>query len=283
MSRIKPHKPMPPLSVLDHVLYWLAFLVLCFVWFGLIIGFFMLRKAIAFGDLETLAYHEHASMLWAFLPWFVIFLGTFSPWVMAYEGRRPIFGLKDWKYGQPGYPPVYPLFAKNKHSKLKRKHHGEKSLKTVAPALILVLALLVVCAIPALLSIFGRNCLQKDGTIVEYSVFNTVKREFSPQQLQEVRIEAFRYSTGRYGQNKHWGVRMVYATEQGKTYTFDHRDFRKESSSELSYWLVAMMALKDRYDPAIVQYEGIENLQAVIMDRGLSKAEQGLLRQLFEE
>jgi hypothetical protein len=146
-----------------------------------------------------------------------------------------------------------------------------------------ILLMVAVCLIPFLWSLYGRDCLKDDGTIVEYSMFNTVSKRFSPGQIQSVTIEAFGYNTGRYGQNKHYGVRLVLLTESGKQYVFDHRDFRDDRPGQISYWLSAMTKLKTSYDPSIVRIEESDYLQAVIIDRGLSDDEKTLLLQLFTQ
>ena len=70
-------------------------------------------------------------------------------------------------------------------------------------------------------------------------------------------------------------------TDSGEKYVFDNRDFRREDDSEIRYWLEAMLAVKGRYDPGIIRYEGLDDLSRVIYDRNLNQAEAELLYRLF--
>ena len=74
---------------------------------------------------------------------------------------------------------------------------------------------------------------------------------------------------------------MVFKTDSGKKYTFEHRDFRSDSHSDIIYWLEWMINVRKRYDPGIIHYDGLEDLGRVIVDRNLSQEEVQMLYQLF--
>ena len=74
---------------------------------------------------------------------------------------------------------------------------------------------------------------------------------------------------------------MVFRTDSGEKYIFDHRDFRNDTESEICYWLEAMLAVKGRYDAGIIRYEGLDDLSRVIYDRNLNPAETEILYRLF--
>ena len=105
---------MPPLSFLDKLIYWTIFLLLAAAYLLLLFGPIYLRDRIAFSEETVLAAEDHVSSLWMIVPGMTFFLMTFLLWNQPYQDRKPIFGLKNFKYGPPAWPKVYPLFMKNK-------------------------------------------------------------------------------------------------------------------------------------------------------------------------
>lgn len=273
----KPIHRMPPLSFADKAIYWAVLLVLIALYFGLIVGTIILRNEIAFRDETVIACEDNISFLWCLIPWMTFFLMTFIAWADLWQRRKPIFGLRNFKYGPPAWPREYPLFMKNKPyvyvSERKKKEQKKLSL--------LLLAVLFVSFIPYPWSLYGRDCLYGDGSIVQYNMFNGKADAFSSGDMGSVEIEAYRYNSGRYGTGKHWGVRMTFITDSGKKYSFHFEEFRDDVSSDVRYWLTAMLRVKGRYDPGIIQYKGIENLQKVVSDKKLTEAETQMLYQLF--
>ena len=275
-AKKRMHK-MPPLSFVDKLIYWIIFLLLAAAYLLLMFGPIHLRQKIAFSDEMVLATEDHVSSLWLIVPWMTFFLMTFILWNQPYQDRRPIFGLKNFKYGPPAWPKVYPLFMKNKpHVWVSERKKTER--KQIAVVLLVVLLL---SFIPFPWSLYGRDCLLHDGGIVEYSMFNRQTGNFSSGEIKEIEIGTYRYSTGKHVRTTHWGVRMVFFTNSGEKYVFDNRDFRREDESEIRYWLEAMLAVKGRYDPGIIHYEGLDDLSQVIYDRNLNQAETELLYRLF--
>ena len=59
------------------------------------------------------------------------------------------------------------------------------------------------------------------------------------------------------------------------------RDFRSDTNVKTLYWLEWMLTVKKRYDPSIIHYDGLENLDRVIADRDLSQEEVQMLYQLL--
>ena len=74
---------------------------------------------------------------------------------------------------------------------------------------------------------------------------------------------------------------MVFTTDSGRKYEFTAREFRDDIESEDWYWLVTMLRIRQRYDPSIIRYEGVGNLEKVIADGNWSKEEIQLLYQLL--
>ena len=270
------HK-MPPLSFVDKTIYWLLLLLLCVAYCVLLLGPLHWRHIIAFSDESVIAVEDNISTWWLGVPWMSFFLMTLILWVQPYQDRKPIFGRRNFKYGPPAWPKVYPLLMKNKPyvfvSERKRKEQ-----KQIA---IILLVVLLISFIPFPWSLYGRDCLKSNGSVVQYNMFNKQIHDFSSGEFEKIEIETYRYSRGKHHITRHWGVRMTFITESGKKYTFDHKEFRDDTQSETLYWLVAMTNIKKRYNPSIIHYEGVENLSYVVADKNLKEEETELLYQLF--
>ena len=275
-AKKRMHK-MPPLSFVDKAIYMLTLLLLGACWIVLLLGPLYLRHIIAFADESVIAAEDNISTWWLGVPWMTFFLTTFILWYQAYEARKPIFGKRNFKYGPPAWPKVYPLFMKNKPPVFV----SEREKKDRRQAAVLLLVVLLVSFIPLPWSLYGRDCLRNNGSIVQYNMFDRQVREFTAGEMEEIVIETYRYSTGRHVRTSHWGVRIQFITDSGKKYTFDHREFRDDSQGENLYWLEAMADVVCRYDPGIIRCEGVENLDKVIAGKNLTEEEIKLLYQLF--
>lgn len=268
---------MPPLSFLDKLIYWTIMLVLCVVYFGLIFLTYRIRDNIAFADEMVLAKEDNISTLWAFIPWLTFFLMTFIPWSIAYsQDRRPIFGLRNFKYGPPAWPKVYPLFMKNKPY----VWVSERAKRDRRSYALLLAAVLLISFIPFPWSLYGRDCLRYDGGIEQYNMFNAQVQEFSSGQIAAVEFEAYRHHQHR-SIRVYWDVRVTLTTDSGKEYTFAYDEFRSGEAEDAPYWLTAMLQLKRRYAPEIITYSGIDDLEKVIADNHLNDPETEMLHQLF--
>lgn len=268
---------MPKLSFLDKTIYWLAMLLLCALYCGLLFGTIILRNKIAFRDEMVIACEDNISFLWLLVPWMTFSLMTFILWQDLYQRRKPIFGLRNFKYGPPAWPKEYPLFMKNKPY----VYVSERKKKERKQIAILLLVVLLISFIPYPWSLYGRDCLFSDGSIVQYNMFNGKAQEFTSGEIESVEIEAYRYTTGKAAKKKHWGVRMTFITDSGKEYCFYHGEFRDDVPTDTRYWLAAMLRVKNRYDPGIIIYSGVENLGKVVSDKKLTDAEAKILYQLF--
>lgn len=276
-AKKRVHK-MPPLSFLDKLIYWTAFLLICAVLIFLVVITFTWRNQIAYADNAVIAKTDSISVLWALIPLLTFMLMAFILWYMPYEARRPIFGRKNFKYGPPAWPKIYPLFMKNKPY-VYESERKKKDRKVIA---VILLAVLLISFIPFPWSLYGRSCLKYDGSIVQYNMFNSQTQMFLSGQVEKVEVETYRYSTGKYAARKHWGVQMRFTTDSGKKYTFEFSDFHSDTDTRHAYWLTAMLNVKKRYDPSIVRFNGKEDLNAVVQDKKLTDEETKLLYQLFQ-
>lgn len=269
-AKKKMHR-MPPLSIVDEIIYWTVFVLLCAADIALLFGPLRLRNVIAFADDSVVAAVENISFLWLLVPWMTFFLMTFIGWLLLYEARRPIFGKRNFKYGPPGWPKVYPLFMKNKPHVFVSERE-KKNRKRIAVFLVVVLLL---SFIPLPWSFYGRTCLHSDGSITQYNMFDKQVEAYSAHQIEEVELETYRHKSGKHGPWR-WTVRMKIYTENGEKHTFRSLDFRGDA-----HWTGEMLAVKNRFNPGIICYEDDGKLKKVIEDQNLSPAEAKLLYELF--
>lgn len=281
-KRRKNKQKMPPLSFLDKVIYWLAFLLLFVVYIVSLVCPIRMRRIIAFSEESVVATHGNTGLWWLMIPHAVFFLTSLILCLRPYQNRMPIFGKRNFQYGPPSWPKIYPLFMKNKPYVFvsERKRKGRRQTA------IFLLVLLLISFVPLPWSMYGRTCLQNDGSVVQYNIGNIQTHEVTADMVENVKIEVY---SGRshgsrnhnYVRRKNWGVKMTFITESGREYAFRQGEFREDTYNNDLSWLVAMINIKKHYDPDIIQYEGIENLNRIIMDMNMIEEEQVLLYRLF--
>lgn len=279
MAKKKKKLKMPKLSLVDKLIYWFILLLLILMWFTIVMLPVLTFDAIAFSDESVVAADQKATILWALVSFFSFFLMTFILWLDWYQNRRPIFGIKGFRYGPPHSPKIYPLFMKNKPP----VWSSARSRKNRRVAACVLVAILLLSFVPYPLSFFGRNCLHYNGAITEYSVFNSPSKEFTSGQIESVEFATYQYSTGKRIKHWHWSVCVVLKTETGEKYTFNAADFNNAAQGEIDFWLAAMLSLKSRFSPSVITFSGTEKLDKVVKDRNLTEAETALLYQLFDQ
>ena len=273
----KKKQIMPKLSLLDKLIYWMIFLLIVLFCFGPLGLSIYLNPVIAFADEMVIASNEHASILWSSFTWFVSFVILFALWLKHYEDRCPIFGLRNFKYGPPAFPKVYPLFMKSKPYVWVSENE-----KKARRRLIVVLVILVLISwIPYPWSLYGRDSLFSDGSIGQYNMFNTKVREFHSGEIDRVEFGTYYHAGTKFGNGK-FSVCVSLSTETGREYVFQSKDFRDAFDGEPCNWLTAMLHLKERYIPEIVQYTGVDKLHHVVQYHKMSEEETKILYQLFD-
>lgn len=264
---------MPPLSLLDRCVYWLLFLLLICLIFGLLLLFVWLRRRILLAEPQVVAEKGHGSGFWA-APFFLVLLTMGMTWWSAgYTKRKPLFGRKGVHYGPPDNPNVYPIFGKQ------RQPAGENQRKKRRAGAFLCLAALLLSALLLPLSIYGRDCLYADGTIVEYNMFNVQRASWQLSALEISVCDLRAYPAVGHS----YGVRVTLETTGGARHRFTCADFRQGTEQGVSLWLLDMLALRAQAPMDRIRVQGTELLSQVIADRNLSEAEAALLYQLFAE
>lgn len=290
--KTKQKKRMPPLSLLDRAIYLVLILLAIMLDFGILFLTFYLRKCVAFSAPHVLAASEDAGLLWSLIPAIVLMLVALIWSSYHHEERKPIFGKRGIKYGPPQYPPVYPVFMKNKPP-VWVSENQKKSRKLWRNALLILIA---VSLLPFPLSLSGRNSLQTDGSIVEYGVFNQEKERHERGEVKEVEFSLTRDTSrsGQYGNAFAWVIRLIQRlepaeysvcvtikTDDGERFVFRSGDFRDWGKGERTDWLEDMLYLKSLYPPERIVCADLHLLDCAAFDDDLSQQEQELLYALL--
>lgn len=259
---------MPKLGLVDQMIYVLGYLLILTVLIGGLVFFTFGMKDRMLEQPGAVAYEAHGSNFWAAPFYMTLLLSLFIPWLALHSERFPFFGKRGVKYGPPAYPRTFPLFMKNKPQYWKSP--TEARLRRAGVIAVVVLNLL--CALLAPLSIYGRDMLYENGTLRDYSMFNNVKREYEPEDAEEIVLSIGRHKTGRYGSYT-WRltVRIDYGNREYRFYN---------SSFSGSDWVGELDAVLRNFDPALIRLAGTDRLDD--FGRKLSEENYEKLCAIFE-
>jgi len=254
MQRMWRKKRVRKLETVDKWLYALI-LVLGFVLLlGSLFVFLTWTDRIAFTDPTVIAAAPHNSaLLWVPL-WFYLFCSFFFPWLLAFDDKRPILGKKS-PYPIPARPRLLP----------KRT------------AILLKVAIFLLCCALVPFSIYGRDQLHADGSITVYDTSNRQTEVHAPEELEAARFGLYgrKYSFDYHVQADLW-------LTNGQCYRFSSDDIQGDAD-ELP-WLSHMLDIKARIDPERITLEKTYILERIAYQWGdrISAEEWDLLYQLFD-
>ena len=263
--------PMPPLSALDKVIYLSAIWLLAIAGIAFLFSGFWVREVLAFRDEAVIAYDTN-SQGWN-LP-FSFLLLFFALWIYLdpYNARLPLFGRRNFRYGPPAWPRTYPLLMKNR-PKPQRTPRQRIIRKRICIAVIVIS---LACSITIPWGLCQRDCLNQNGSITAYNIWNAEKDNYLSGQIESVEFKAYRTSRRRRSWRKQYHVQVIMTTRDGEQFTFVCFNFQDDE-----HWVHAMLQLKARYTPEIIHYSGAEYLQDVIDYYDMTTDEAQLLYQLF--
>ena len=261
--------PMPKLSALDQCIYMTILALIIAVTFSGVLLPVFLRRAVAAAD-AAIAVMEDASILWCFPACFSFFLITFIPLCLAYQGRYPIFGKRNFRYGPPAWPKIYPVFMKNKPV-VWVSENKKKQRRNIA---ILLLVVFLICCLPLPLSLFGRDSLYADGSVADFNMFNRKVREYTVRDVDSVIFRVARNGkrSGLYD------IVMEQTMTDGRRFQFEDGDFLRREDGD---WLSEMVRLKALFPPEKVVTKGHDKLELVVFDRDMDSQQAALLYALF--
>lgn len=258
---------MPPLGALDRCIYWLGFILITLVLVALAWGYVGIREHLTRYDPAEIASVPHLSILWASPAAVCLLLTLYLSWGGLYSKRYPFFGKRGIVYGPTKYPPVYPLFQKNKpdYWKSPSKRRGRRAIAM----LILVVNLLCLALVP--LSIHGRDALLRDGDVVEYNLLGSKHHDTEARDVTVVTVSVY-YRGSRY--HRGWALGVKLTNRDGKSYSFEPSDCYADGLKTLAEVLA-------QYDQAKFTFRGQENAPLLAEDWNLDEQEREYLSQIL--
>ena len=276
----KKHKKMdrmPPLSFLDKSIYWSAMVLLVVLGLGSPILYEVITDEIVFRDPTVIAYNNDMNgfligpaLVYAFITG-LICLAT------ALESKRPLFGNRKIRYGQdPWDKECFPLFdPRRKTVPVKASEQGFRRKFRRLWAVGMILCLLLVP-----LSLFGRDCLTEDNTILSYNVLNMRSSDtYMNDDFSELVIRA-KHVNRRYWRG-YWKYIIEIEMTDGTSYSFSNLDFDVSLPDAKERILQKMLEIKALFPPESVKIVGTDKLEKVVDDCDFDEEQEEMLRELF--
>ncbi len=268
----------PPLTFLDKSIY---FLCILFSFLGALLLAFCfddIRNMIAFSKAETVAYRSNASFLFA-VP-FMLFLeiSALVLFISGWESKKPIFGIKKYKYGEyPFREDCIPLFRRKKYNL--KKTPSQKKFVCQMTMLWCVGLFLCACLIP--FSLFGRNALYQDNRIEKINMINLTGDTYTTEDFTHLTIKA-QYVSG-YRTGDYWKYEMIVEMKDGKYFSFSNRDFDWRVSGAKDICLDKMLEIKSLFNSETIAIKGAKNTDEVADFLSFNESQQTKLNELFAE
>lgn len=272
----KHEAPMPPLSALDKFIYITLMainFIVCII-FGILID--IIKHLIAFSDNTVIAYRTPFSDL-LFIPFllFIMLFGFISLLSCMYS-KTPIFGKKGITYGPPMYKAKYPIFMRNKPA-VYVKPSEKQWRKTKC---VLISGVLIITLIPLAFSFCGRKCITSDVTLQRYNAVNIKRAEYTIDDIKSTTFRAY-YSLGTKNSTGHWEISIKLTTNNNKNFKFVYSDFKPFGEGAHIETLDMLLDIKSKLNSEDIEYDGIDNLEYVIEEKGLKEKESEMLYELF--
>lgn len=269
----KQRREMPPLPLLDKILYWFAGAAMLAALVGLLFLWLRWEELVLFADTQVVCCVRHMSFLWVFLPLLSLFATGLGFWCWGYNGRYPIFGIKGFRYGPP-LPRIYPMLAKDRPPRKPADRRGARRLAAV------VLTINLICLAPVPLSVAGRDSLKADGTVQEFSMFGNVREEYSVRDTERVTLSVYSYTSGKSSFTRHWAVSLELQMTDGSRYEFPSGGFRRGENGG-HRWVRELEQVLEHYPAQSIEIRNAEELDRVVQDQQLNEEEAGILYRLF--
>lgn len=261
----------PPLSKLDIFVYNTIIILVAILAIVSFMGIFYLSEFIGYADATVMLSYSRWTLLFLFPVFCIVFFPILYFFATGLEEKKPIFGNKNVNY-----------FSTTRYSKAeflfkKKSNPEDKKIKVIVTLILVVVA--IICMVFGLV---GRNSIDNNGKIKVYSVVNTVKKEYTTDDISNVIIEVGREHT-RYGGHvpKCW-VRVE--TENGKKFDFTSSD-TNWAKINIAEKIVNISTLKTAFDCNNINVTviGKEYIDELIEYYDLTETERKLLVDLFVE
>ena len=241
-------------TAITHYILRLFFLFV--VYFIIFSPFFLLtflRDLIAFSDVQVIAAHENASILWITPLTILIMFPTLLTYAWFFPPLRGSFR----------HPWEHDFYESNSKKRRRRKKK-----------FILWCAGFIICFFLFTLGLFGRTCLTDDGHILRYNMWNQLTGEISQNDFTTVILNTHKKDKSP---DYYYSIRF-FDTEEN-SYWFPRGKFRSSDTDTLQ----ALLHIKSLHDPQKIQIKGTENLEHVVSGCDLSEEETALLYELFDQ
>lgn len=270
------------LSPLDTFIY----LIVCF---GLFVGSIVLfvhlllvRDNLALSDKSVIAYSDSGSGLLFFsLPLIILMLCSgITIWKYYFRALKPLFGRRDFEYGDDLEYGEYPLFYRGKPTDAESLKQKKKRTRKA----LIISAIFAVCLVLFPFSIAPRESLTYSGDIIMYNVFNSETHRYSKDDIKQVtfRTERKTRRRGRHGRRISYNYLMTVTMDDGNQFDFYPGGFRLTDAAGRAGIIKSMLYVKDMFGEKIVVIGSTKYLDEAIHEDNFTDREIELIHELFE-
>lgn len=127
------------------------------------------------------------------------------------------------------------------------------------------------------LSLFGRDCLRQDNSIISYSMMN---RQTDAAHSEEDYSHLTLY-TKRHPKGNAWEYGMTIITSDGKRFSFSDWHFNWSEDTYQDRCLEKMLEIKALFPSEAITIKGEKSVDTVAKAKGLNEEQTRLLHSLF--
>lgn len=275
----KVKKLAPPLSKLDTFTYHFLLIASVVLFILLLLLYFYITRKIAFVDNSVIFYAERWTQILIAPAYTALCISVIGFFGDGLNNRKVIFGNKDIKYNSTTrYSSAQFLFKKNKRKKENLNDNEKKFEKIVTISLIIFCSLSLVLGIGGM---FGRKCLYNNGHIKIFSITNSVKTEYSLDDLSHITIQSGTQRRGRYNWQDTCFITITTKDNKNIVFCMDENNLNKK---EIEQKLSDMLYIKEYYESHgfYVSIEENGRLDKIIESYDMNDTEKAMLYELFE-
>jgi len=272
----------PALSPLDTFIY----LLVCFVLFVgaivLLVHQIQVRDHLALSDKSVIAYSGSGyGVLFSALPLIILMLcSCITIWKYYFRALKPLFGRRDFEYGDDLEYDEYPLFYRGKPTDAESLKQKKKRTRKA----LIISAIFAVCLVLFPFSIAPRESLTYSGDIIKYNIFNSETHRYSKDDIKQVtfRTERKINRIRRYGRRISYNYLMTVTMNDGNQFDFYPGGFRLTDAAGRAGIIKSMLYVKDMFGEKIVTIGSTKYIDKVVQRDNFTDREIELLHELFE-
>ncbi len=270
------------LSDLDTFIYLFVCAALVIGALVLLIHLLLTRDNLALSDKSVIAYSDSGSgVLFFSLPLiiFLVYSGV-TIWKDYFRALKPIFGRRDFEYGDDLEYGEYPLFYRGKPTDAESLKQKKKCRRKA----LIISAIFAICLVLFPLSIAPRESLTYNGDIIRYNVFNSETHRYSKDDIKQVtfRTERKINRLRSRGRRISYNYLMTVTMDDGNQFDFYPGGFRLTDAAGRAGIIKSMLYVKDMFGEEIVVIGSTKYLDEVIHEDNFTDREIELIYELFE-